>query len=206
MMSKLACRYADKKRRRALRERQLGKKQRAMPAKLYGVIYADPPWRFEPYSRDTGMDRAADNHYPTMDLNSIMALQVPAAPDCILFLWATVPMLLQALAVMSAWGFKYKTHFVWMKDKTGTGYWNRNNHEILLLGTRGGVPAPASDNYPSAMQAKRTKHSAKPPMFRELIEQTFPTLPRIELFARERHAGWDAWGNEVEDCGKRAVA
>jgi N6-adenosine-specific RNA methylase IME4 len=109
-------------------------------------------------------------------------------------------MLLEALAVMSAWGFKYKTHFVWMKDKTGTGYWNRNNHEVLLLGTRGGVPAPASDKYPSAMPAKRMKHSVKPSVFRELIEHTFPTLPRIELFAREQHAGWDAWGNEVEQA------
>ena len=77
---------------------------------IFGVIYADPPWRFEPYTRDTGMDRAADNHYPTMTLDEIKALDVPsiAAEDCVLFLWATAPMLPQALEVMTAWGFTYK--------------------------------------------------------------------------------------------------
>jgi len=110
-------------------------------APLYGVIFADPPWRFEPRSRITGMDRAADNHYPTMTLAELCAMKVPAAPDCALFLWATVPMLPQALQVMEAWGFNYRSHFVWLKPRAGnqegTGYWNRNAHELLLVGTRG---------------------------------------------------------------------
>lgn len=166
--------------------------------RLYNVIYADPPWRFEPYSRDTGMDRAADNHYPTMDLEAIKALPVPAADDCILFLWATNPMLPEALAVMDAWGFSYRTNFAWVKDRLGTGYWNRNRHELLLLGVRGEIPAPVmGDQYESAIAAKVGEHSVKPFHFREIIEDMFPQLPRTELFAREVFAGWFPWGNEV---------
>jgi hypothetical protein len=82
----------EKAERRANREAELAAKHLALPDQPYGVIYADPPWRFEPYSRDTGMDRAADNHYPTMTLDDIKALAVPAAADAVLFLWATVPL------------------------------------------------------------------------------------------------------------------
>lgn len=99
----------EKKERRAKREAELGELQRALPTKRYGVILADPPWRFEPYSRATGMDCAANSHYPTSGLEEIKALDVAsiAAPDCVLFLWATVPMLPQAHEAMAAWGFKY---------------------------------------------------------------------------------------------------
>lgn len=193
----------DKKERRASRERDLGAKQAAMPDKQFGVIYADPPWKFKSYSKETGMDRAADNHYPTMDTEAIEALAVPAANDCVLFLWATVPMLPQALAVMGEWGFEYKSNFVWVKDKSGTGFWNQNAHELLLIGTRGKIPAPApGEQYPSVFEAPRGAHSAKPFAFREMIEDMFPTLPRIELFARERFTGWDVWGNEIAEAAE----
>ena len=189
----------DKKKRRAEREHSLGTKQIALPQRAYGVIYADPPWRFTPFSNETGMDRAADNHYPTMEITEITQLAVPAAPDCVLFLWATVPMLPEALSVMSAWGFTYKSQFVWVKDKPGTGFWTLNQHELLLIGTQGNVPAPApGEQYVSAITAPRGQHSTKPFAFREMIETMFPTLPRIELFARENFAGWDAWGNETQ--------
>jgi hypothetical protein len=97
-------------RERAMAERTIAASQalvRTTP--LYGVIFADPPWRFEPYSRITGLDRSADNHYATMALDEIKALPIPAAPDCVLFLCATAPMLPQALEVMAAWGFAYRT-------------------------------------------------------------------------------------------------
>lgn len=99
-----------KKAKREKREAELGAKQRALPEKKYGVIYADPEWRMEPYSRETGLDRAPDNHYPTTDTLDIITRPVGAiaAADCVLFLWATAPMLTQALNVMSAWGFEYK--------------------------------------------------------------------------------------------------
>jgi N6-adenosine-specific RNA methylase IME4 len=167
-------------------------------APLYGVIYADPPWRFEPRSRITGMDRAADNHYPTMPLEEIKALPIPAAPDCVLFLCATAPMLPQALEVMAAWGFTYRTHMVWVKDRTGTGYWVRSRHELLLIGTRGEAPAPAPGDQPvSVVFASVTRHSSKPAEFAAMIERMFPNVPRIELFARVRRPGWDVWGDEA---------
>ncbi len=168
--------------------------------KVYGVIYADPCWRFEPYSRDTGMDRSADNHYPTMPTDQIAAINVPAADDCVLFLWATAPMLPDALRVMEAWGFTYKTNLVWAKDRIGTGYWARSKHELLLIGTKGSIPAPSpGDQPPSVIEARVTEHSAKPNHFAEIIEEMFPNLPALEMFAREPRLGWDVWGNEVEE-------
>ena len=198
-----AATQAEKRERRADRERELAEKtleiSAALGAKLYGVIYADPPWRFEPYSRDSGMDRAADNHYPTEHVEKLKALEVPAAEDAVLFLWATVPMLPQALEVMRAWGFTYKSNFAWVKHKAGTGYWNRNQHELLLVGTRGDIPAPApGQQFNSVIEARSSGHSAKPFRFREMIEAMFPLLPRIELFARTSYTGWDRWGNEAE--------
>jgi N6-adenosine-specific RNA methylase IME4 len=191
-----------KQERRAARERDLADKIRALPDKRYGVILADPPWRFEPYSRVTGMDRAAENHYPTSPLAEIKALDVEsiAAADCVLFLWATAPMLPQAIEVMEAWGFAYKTCAVWSKDRIGTGYWFRNKHEILLVGTRGHVPAPAmGTQWPSLILAPVGRHSEKPEAFSEMIESYFPTLPKIELHARGvvSRPGWDVWGLEA---------
>lgn len=164
----------------------------------FGVILADPPWRFEPYSRDTGMDRAADNHYPTMEVEDIAALQVPAADDCVLFLWATAPMIREALDTMAAWGFEYKSQLVWVKDRIGTGYWARNKHELLLIGTRGSVPAPAPGTQPeSAIIAPVSRHSEKPEEFYQVIETMFPNLPKIEMFSRQPRSGWHAWGAEA---------
>jgi N6-adenosine-specific RNA methylase IME4 len=188
----------DKAEHRAQLERELGARILAMPTKRYGVLYADPPWRFTAYSRVTGMDRAADNHYPTLNLEEISTLQVPAAPDCALFLWATVPMLPHALHVMDAWDFAYKSSLVWVKDHIGTGYWLRNRHEYLLIGTRGSVPAPAMGTQPtSVIEAPRGRHSAKPDAAAEMIERLYPTVPKLELFARKRREGWDSWGNEL---------
>jgi N6-adenosine-specific RNA methylase IME4 len=188
----------EKRARRAERERELGARLVAMPNKLYGVLYADPAWRFTVYSRLTGLDRSADNHYATMSLAGIKALKVPAAPNAVLFLWVTVPFLQHGLDVMTAWGFTYKSNLVWTKDRTGTGFWFRNAHELLLVGTRGNIPAPApGTRWKSVLAAPVGRHSAKPPEVRSMIETLFPTLPRIELFAREQADGWDVWGDEV---------
>lgn len=191
---------------RVKKEEALAVKQRALPDKKYGVIYADPEWRFEVYSRETGMDRAADNHYPTSSTEAIAARPVEsiAADDCVLFLWATVPMLQDALCVMQEWGFSYKSHVIWNKDRIGTGYWFRNKHELLLVGTRGNIPAPAMGTQAhSVVDAHVGAHSEKPDRFLELIEAYFPTLPKIELNRRgPAREGWDAWGNEA---GKEAA-
>jgi N6-adenosine-specific RNA methylase IME4 len=174
--------------------------QQMTAGKRYGVICADPPWRFEPYSRETGMSRAADNHYSTLSTDAIATIRVPAAEDCILFLWATPAMKQDALRVMAAWGFAYKTTYYWHKPGRGHGYRScKDQVEELLVGTRGRVPAPVMGTQPPQKQTyPRGRHSAKPPEFRAMIEQLFPTTPKIELFARGAPApGWDAWG---EDC------
>jgi N6-adenosine-specific RNA methylase IME4 len=197
-----ALRADNKKDRRTERERDLGAKQCALPDRQFGVIVADPEWRWEPWSRETGMDRAADNHYPTSCTQVIASRNVPsiAAQDCALFLWATIPMLPHALFVMAAWGFDYKSHYAWGKDKFGMGYWSREKHELLLVGTRGKVPCPApGDQWESLIMAPRGEHSAKPECFLEMIEQYFPHLPKIELNRRgPPRKGWDAWGNEAQ--------
>lgn len=195
-------RGAVKKSVRSDREQALAKATQMaseeLGSKLYNVIYADPPWSFEPYSKETGMDRSADNHYPTMSTIEICELEVPAADDCVLFLWATMPMLKDALAVMEAWGFQYKSGYVWVKDRVGTGYWARNKHELLLIGTRGSIPAPASgEQFDSVVVAAVSRHSEKPALFAEMIEQMFPNASLLEMFARSKRAGWDVWGNQA---------
>ena len=172
------------------------------PAKKYAVIYADPPWSY----RNKGTRAAADKHYSTMSIGDIKALPVAdiAAEDCVLFLWATFPMLPEALAVMEAWGFRYKTAaFVWAKRNRkspgwfwGLGNWTRSNPEVCLLAVRG-RPERVSAAVHSLIEAPVGRNSAKPKEARARIEALMGDVPRIELFARERVPGWDAWGDEV---------
>ena len=113
--------------------------------KKYSIIYADPPWAYRTYSKK-GQGRSAESHYPTMCIEDIKALPVGelAAKDCALFLWITFPCLCEALEVLTAWGFSYKTvAFVWVKQNrknddlfTGMGYWTRANAEICILATK----------------------------------------------------------------------
>lgn len=195
-------RHENKKKARAERENDLAKKIFALPTKVYGVIYADPEWKFKFFSEKGQTNSSAENHYGTSALEAIKKRDIPSisANDCVLFLWATVPMMPQALEVMAAWGFSYKSSCCWVKSKAGTGYWFRNKHELLLVGTRGNIPAPAEGaQWVSAIEAPTGKHSAKPEIFAEMIEQYYPNLPRIELNRRGApRQGWDAWGNEAE--------
>ncbi len=195
-----AVQQAIKRQHRQLREIELAGKQQDMPTEKFAVIYADCPWRFEPRSRETGMDRAADNHYPTEDIEALCAMQVPAADDSVCFFWATRAMLQQALRVLEAWGFAYKTCAVWKKPCMGTGYWFRDNAELLLLGVRGEVPAPAmGDQFLACFDAPKGKHSSKPEFVRHIIDSYFPHLSKLELFARgEPPEGWRFWGLEAE--------
>jgi N6-adenosine-specific RNA methylase IME4 len=136
-----------------------------------------------------------------MTLEEICALEVGdiAADDAVLYLWATAPMVMQAGAVIEAWGFAYRTNFVWIKDKIGMGYHDRNQHELLLVAKRCAIPPPAvEDRVSSIVYADPAEHSAKPVVFHELIERFYPTLPKIELFSRAQRPGWDAWGNQLE--------
>jgi N6-adenosine-specific RNA methylase IME4 len=167
----------------------------------YAVLCADPPWHFEVYNEESGVERAAGNYYPTMSLDEICALPVLslAAPDAILFMWTTAPHLQESFQVLAAWGFEYKTNAVWVKDKIGLGYFVRNQHELLLVTTRGDMPSPSPANRPpSVISAPRREHSRKPDEAYALIEAMYPALPKLELFARQRRPGWDVWGNETD--------
>jgi N6-adenosine-specific RNA methylase IME4 len=162
---------------------------------LYDVIYADPPWR---YSFSKSDSRQIENQYPTMSVDEICALSIPSAPNSVLYLWATAPKLLEAIAVMKAWGFTYKTHATWDKELLGMGYWFRGQHELLLVGTKGQFsPPPQPLRVGSVIREKRSKHSKKPMIVRDMIASWFPDARRVELFARESTLGWDVWGNEV---------
>lgn len=166
----------------------------------FPVIYADPPWRYEnPPMGATS--RSIENHYPTMSLEEICALPVGniTTDDAILYMWATAPKLAECMKVLEAWGFDYRTNFVWVKDKIGMGYHARSQHEILLVAKKGSIPPPAvADRVSSVVMAERGEHSAKPVQFYELIESFYPTLPKIELFCRSPRDGWAVWGNQSE--------
>jgi N6-adenosine-specific RNA methylase IME4 len=169
----------------------------------YAVLYADPPWQFRVYDENSSIASehgAAGVHYPCMSTNAICALPVKelATDAAVLFLWTTAPHLPEALQVVAAWGFTYKRHAVWVKDWIGLGYFVRSPHELLLVATRGDMPSPSPANRPSSViDAPRRGHSRKPDEAYEMIEQMYPELPKIELFARHTRPGWDAWGNEI---------
>lgn len=162
------------------------------------ILYADPPWRYEHVKTD---NRAIENQYPTMTLEEICALPVAeaATPDAVLFLWATSPKLAEAMSVLEAWGFTYRTSMVWVKDKIGMGYYARQRHELLLIATRGEMPVPEPANRPdSVVEATRGEHSAKPDVFYEIIERMYPEFQKRELFLRgEAREGWSGWGNQA---------
>jgi N6-adenosine-specific RNA methylase IME4 len=169
--------------------------QGVLNAKEYQVILADPPWR---YNFSATKCRRIENKYPTMDLEAIKNIRITTDNNAVLFLWATAPKLLEALAVMDAWGFKYKTHCVWDKEIIGMGYWFRGQHELLLVGTKGKLPPPeAAKRIGSVIRSRRTKHSKKPDIIQALISGWYPNTKKIELFARQQYPGWICWGNEV---------
>ena len=167
----------------------------------FTVLLADPPWE---ESRPRSASRAIGNHYPTMPTEMIKKLKVPAADDAALWLWCGGAMLPEALAVMAAWGFRYRSNIVWVKPSPGMGIWVRAQHEHLLIGARGAMPLPASLPA-SVVHAPRGEHSAKPGEFYDLIEAAHPGLPCCELFARQRRPGWEAWGNELAGEWERAA-
>lgn len=173
----------------------------------FSVIYADPPWAFKTYS-DKGKDRSADMYYPTLSYEDIVNFTVQGKPisdiahkDAALFLWCTSSNILTASDVMRAWDFEYKTHAVWVKDKIGLGLVFRNQHEVLLFGTRGNMPGPQFQPS-SVFTYPRGRHSAKPPEIRKNIEKMYPDFDaqtRLELFARETVEGWSAYGFEANN-------
>jgi len=172
----------------------------------FAAIYADPPWSFKVYS-GKGKARSAENHYGTQNQASIEAwgghIKILAAKDSALFLWAVMPQLPEALRVIEAWGFTYKTvGFTWVKQnkvgpgfKLGMGYWTRSNAEICLLATKGS-PRRLAKDVDQLVIAPIGAHSSKPSIVQDRIERLVPG-PYLELFARRKCKGWTVWGNEI---------
>lgn len=168
----------------------------------FDVILADPAWKFKVWNEAKSGRRPP---YPTMTTEQICALEIPAAKNCALFLWATWPMIEHAFRAISAWGFKYRTlAWVWVKLNrnglgfyTGTGYYTRANSEPCLLAVRGSMPRQAKDVQAVIVSPVR-QHSRKPDEQYPKIERLYPNMRYLEMFARQRRPGWSAWGNEVE--------
>ena len=173
--------------------------------KKYQIIYADPPWTYA--DKKNNDPKMGGITYPTMSLEDIKNLPVQniSHKNCALALWATMPLLKEAIEVIEAWGFKYITClFNWVKLNpkgigiySGLGHWVNGNAELCLFGKKGS-PARMVKNVKQIQMWPRTRHSAKPPQIRNEIVRLFGDLPRIELFARERAENWDVWGNEVK--------
>ena len=176
-------------------------------AKKYNIIYADPPWQYKVWSRDTGLGRSADSHYSTMVKEDIESLPIPQIADknAVLLLWVTAPCLEQGLELIKKWGFKYKTiGFTWVKKNKksdslfwGMGYYTRANAELCLLATKGKPLKRVARNIHQVIMTPIEEHSKKPNEARNRIINLFGDLPKIELFARQSVSGWDRWGLEA---------
>lgn len=161
----------------------------------FEVIYADPPWSYHNGGVPNG---GVDHQYPTMTVEDICGLDVPAADDAYLYLWTTVTHAEVAFRVLNAWGFDYKTQAVWDKKRLGVGYHFRGQHELLYLGVRGDVsPPPQHVRRPSIFREERREHSQKPRIVRRYIEKAHPDARKLEMFARDALSGWQVWGDET---------
>lgn len=175
-------------------ERRASQEDKEDETSLPNLILADPPWRYDFAQSDS---RQIENQYPSASVEEIIAHRPDTAPDCVLFLWATVAKLPQAMEVMEGWGFEYKTHAVWDKEKIGMGYWFRGQHELLLVGTRGKAEPPDEEfRVSSVFREKRNKHSAKPDCIYDWIEKAFPGANKLEMYCRSPRPGWIVFGNE----------
>jgi site-specific DNA-methyltransferase (adenine-specific) len=173
--------------------------------KKYNIIYADPPWSYkDKRDKHPRICGGALSHYQTMNLEDIKKLNLPTDNNCMLFLWATFPNMQEALDVIKAWGFTYKTlGFSWIKTNKkngkpffGIGYYTKSNCEVCLIGVKG-KPIKISNYVSSVIIAPKETHSKKPDCVRDKIVELCGDIPRLEMFARQKTEGWDVWGNEV---------
>ncbi|SDD93988.1 N6-adenosine-specific RNA methylase IME4 [Bradyrhizobium brasilense] len=177
---------------------EISKASQPLPTgQRFPIIYADPATR---YVSGFG-DRSIENHYPTMTIEELCVLPVSdlAMDRAVLFIWTTIPQLRNTMRIIEAWGFTYVSAWCWDKVDHGTGHWGFNQHEELLIATRGDFPAPVPGTQPRSLYSeKKTDHSVKPAYFAEQIEMIWPKLPKIELFARSPRPGWERWGNQAD--------
>ena len=166
-----------------------------LPQKHFGCIYADPPWQYG----NQGTRAATDNHYQTMTIADLCAMPVESlvADDAHLHLWTTNAFIQEAFKVIEAWGFEYRSMFIWVKPQMGIGNYWRVSHEIMLLGIRGDAKRFNDRSLKSWTEASRTKHSAKPESVRHMVERASHG-PYLELFGRKLVKGWTVFGNQIE--------
>ena len=171
-----------------------------IPNNTYRIIYADPPWKYSD-KKEYAPQGAAENHYPTMSILELCEMKLPKTENnAVLFLWVTSPLLEDSFKIINAWGFNYKTSFVWDKIKHNMGHYNSVRHEFLLIATKGSCLPDTKKLFDSVQSIERTdKHSEKPEEFRKIIDTLYPQGKRIELFARKNNIkNWDLYGNEID--------
>jgi len=157
----------------------------------FATIVIDPPWQYG----NKATRGAAEDHYPTMTQDELIALELPAEDDAHLYLWVTNNFLRDGLELCEAWGFAYKTMLTWVKPQMGMGNYFRSVTEHVLFGVRGSLPTLRNDRT-NVISADRKRHSAKPEAFYDLVAEMSPG-PYLEMFARQRRMGWHTWGNEA---------
>ena len=167
--------------------------------KKYNIVYADPPWSYNSRRSNYIKNSSGETlrHYDTLTLDELKQIPISEITDkdCMLFMWATFPQIQEALDLIKAWGFDYKT------VAFGVGYYTRNNVEICLLGVKG-KPFKEVGNMSSVVISPREEHSKKPDIVRDKIVELCGDIPRIELFARKETEGWDVFGNEVKNSNE----
>lgn len=183
----------------------------------YAVVLADPPWSYDDKAVKENRWGGAENHYRTLSTEQLCSFRLKykdgekhvseiVEDDSLLFLWSTAPMLPDALKVMEAWGYSYRTvAFTWVKRNNdgspflGLGNWTRANSEYLLLGVKGKGVSVDDHSISSVVETMRLEHSEKPAEIRPRIEALVGEVPRIEIFARHRVKNWDCYGDQLED-------
>lgn len=170
----------------------------------YDIIYIDPPWDYKGQTQHNGKlaTGGATSHYSQLTLRQLKALEIEVlcAADCLMFLWVTSPHLDQGIELLKHWDFSYATiAFVWDKQRINPGFYTMSQCEVCVVGKLGRIPLPrGSRNERQLVSERRTVHSKKPDEVRERIQRMFPSQRKLEIFAREKHAGWDVFGDEVE--------
>jgi len=168
-----------------------------LPNGIFQVILCDPPWQYGNSMPSYFTEQA--NYYPLMSIEEICKIPISSIADknAVLFLWVTSPILEESFEVIKAWGFQYKTSFVWDKIKHNMGHYSSVRHEILLLCIKGSYPIQNKKLYDSVFSEERTEHSKKPMFYYEMIEDLYPHSNKIELFAKSKREGWTSYGNQL---------
>jgi N6-adenosine-specific RNA methylase IME4 len=177
----------------------------------FDLVLIDPPWK---YGRDMlPKSRKTENHYGLMTIEEIGNLPIRnvVKNPSVLFLWATNPLLPEAIDIMGRWGFEYTTKIEWIKKQnekvqTGIGWNVRGASESLLIGKMGNYPLPDAKNRPnSVLEAPRTRHSEKPELSYLIIERMFPKAKRLEIFGRKSRKGWFVVGNQIDQISMHSL-